>query len=156
MPTMQEKRNLIAKMKLIPIRQIIEGKNILLIDDSIVRGTQMRETTEYLYGAGAKDVHVRSACPPILYACKYLNFSRSTSDMDLIARRVIAKKEGTDSLEVVKEYLDPDSIKYNEMVEEIRKQLNFTTLRYNRIDDLLESIGIDECKICTYCFNGKE
>ncbi|MBP5445541.1 MAG: amidophosphoribosyltransferase [Acholeplasmatales bacterium] len=156
MPTIQEKRNLIAKMKLIPIRQIIEGKNILLIDDSIVRGTQMRETTEYLYSAGAKDVHVRSACPPILYACKYLNFSRSTSDMDLIARRVIAKKEGTDSLEVVKEYLDPDSVKYNEMVEEIRQQLNFTTLRYNRIDDLIEAIGIDECKICTYCFNGKE
>ena len=156
MPTIQEKRNLIAKMKLIPIRQIIEGKSILLIDDSIVRGTQMRETTEYLYSAGAKEVHVRSACPPILYACKYLNFSRSTSDMDLIGRRVIAKKEGTDSLEVVKEYLDPDSVKYNEMVEEIRKQLNFTTLRYNRIDDLIESIGIDECKICTYCFNGKE
>ena len=156
MPTIQEKRNLIAKMKLIPIRQIIEGKSILLIDDSIVRGTQMRETTEYLYSAGAKEVHVRSACPPILYACKYLNFSRSTSDMDLIGRRVIAKKEGTDSLEVVKEYLDPDSAKYKEMVEEIRKQLNFTTLGYNRIDDLIESIGIDECKICTYCFNGKE
>ncbi len=156
MPTIQTKRNLIAKMKLIPVHDLIEGKSLLLIDDSIVRGTQMRETTEYLYSAGAKDVHVRSACPPILYACKYLNFSRSTSDMDLIARRVIAKREGTDSLEIVKEYLDPDSVKYNEMVEEIRAQLNFTTLRYNRIDDLIESIGIDECKICTYCFNGKE
>lgn len=156
MPTIQEKRNLIAKMKLIPQQQIIEGKNILLIDDSIVRGTQMRETTEYLYNAGAKDVHVRSACPPILFACKYLNFSRNTSDMDLIARRVIARKENSDSLEIVKDYLDPDSQKYKEMVEEIRAELHFTTLGYNRLDDLKEAIGIDPCKLCTYCFDGKE
>lgn len=158
MPTIQDKRNLIAKMKLIPIHQLIKGKSLLLIDDSIVRGTQLRETTEFLYQSGAKEVHIRPACPPLVYGCKYLNFSRSSSDMDLITRRVIAKLEGTDEVsdEVLQEYADPNSEKYEIMVEEIRKELNFTTLKYNRLDDMLESVGIEPCRLCTYCWNGKE
>lgn len=158
MPTIQDKRNLIAKMKLIPIHQLIKGKSLLLIDDSIVRGTQLRETTEFLYQSGAKEVHIRPACPPLVYGCKYLNFSRSSSDMDLITRRVIAKLEGTADVadEVLQEYADPNSEKYEIMVEEIRKELNFTTLKYNRLDDMLEAVGIEPCKLCTYCWNGKE
>lgn len=158
MPTIQTKRNLIAKMKLIPIHQLIKDKSLLLIDDSIVRGTQLRETTEFLYQSGAKEVHIRPACPPLIYGCKYLNFSRSTSDMDLITRRVISRLEGTDSVpeEVLQEYADPNSKKYEIMVEEIRKELNFTSLKYNRLDDLLDSVGIEPCKLCTYCWNGKE
>lgn len=158
MPTIQDRRNLIAKMKLIPIHQLIKGKSLLLIDDSIVRGTQLRETTEFLYQSGAKEVHIRPACPPLVYGCKYLNFSRSSSDMDLITRRVISRLEGTEEVpeEVLQEYADPDSEKYETMVEEIRKELNFTSLKYNRLDDMLESVGIEPCKLCTYCWNGKE
>lgn len=158
MPTIQDRRNLIAKMKLIPIHQLIKGKSLLLIDDSIVRGTQLRETTEFLYQSGAKEVHIRPACPPLVYGCKYLNFSRSNSDMDLITRRVISRLEGTDQVsdEVLQEYADPNSEKYEIMVEEIRKELNFTTLKYNRLDDMLESVGIEPCRLCTYCWNGKE
>lgn len=157
MPTIQDRRNLIARMKLIPIHQLIEGKSLLLIDDSIVRGTQLRETTEFLYQSGAKEVHIRPACPPLVYGCKYLNFSRSNSDMDLITRRVIRKLEGDEvTEEVLQEYTDPSSEKYDRMVEEIRKELNFTSLRYNRLDDLLSSIDIEPCKLCTYCWNGKE
>lgn len=158
MPTIQDKRNLIAKMKLIPIHRLIKGQSLLLIDDSIVRGTQLRETTEFLYQSGAKEVHIRPACPPLVYGCKYLNFSRSSSDMDLITRRVISKLEGTDEVadEVLQEYADPNSEKYEIMVEEIRKELNFTTLKYNRLDDMLDSVGIEPCKLCTYCWNGKE
>ena len=157
MPTIQDKRNLIARMKLIPIHQLIEGKSLLLIDDSIVRGTQLRETTEFLYQSGAKEVHIRPACPPLVYGCKYLNFSRSNSDMDLITRRVIRKLEGDEvTEEVLQKYTDPSSEKYDRMVEEIRKELNFTSLRYNRLDDLLSSIDIEPCKLCTYCWNGKE
>ncbi|MBR1692737.1 MAG: amidophosphoribosyltransferase [Lachnospiraceae bacterium] len=157
MPTIQSKRNLIAKMKLIPVHDLIKDKSLLLIDDSIVRGTQMRETTEFLYQSGAKEVHIRPACPPLLYGCKYLNFSRSNSDMDLIARRVIARLEGEDvPNEVLQEYADPESEKYERMVEEIRKELNFTSLRFNRLDDMLEAVGIEPCKLCTYCWDGKE
>ena len=158
MPTIQDKRNLIAKMKLIPIHQLIKGKSLLLIDDSIVRGTQLRETTEFLYQSGAKEVHIRPACPPLVYGCKYLNFSRSSSDMDLITRRVISRLEGTENVseEVLQEYADPNSEKYEIMVEEVRKELNFTSLKYNRLDDMLESVGIDPSKLCTYCWNGKE
>ncbi|GFI08476.1 amidophosphoribosyltransferase [Lachnospiraceae bacterium] len=157
MPTIQSKRNLIAKMKLLPVHELIDGKSLLLIDDSIVRGTQLGETTEFLYQSGAKEVHIRPACPPILYGCKYLNFSRSSSEMDLIARRVIEKLEGgpvTD--EVLKEYADPESEKYEQMLEEICRQLNFTSLRYNRLDDMIESTGLPAEKLCTYCWNGKE
>lgn len=157
MPTNQSQRNLIARMKLIPVKALIEDKKLLLIDDSIVRGTQLRETTEFLYRSGAKEVHVRPACPPIMYGCKYLNFSRSRSEMELIARQMIQKREGDNCpQEVLDEYADPCTCKYEQMIEDIRKQQNFTTLRYHRLDDLLASIGIESCKVCTYCFNGKK
>ncbi|MCD8119442.1 MAG: amidophosphoribosyltransferase [Lachnospiraceae bacterium] len=157
MPTKQSQRNLIARMKLIPVKELIEDRKLLLIDDSIVRGTQLRETTEFLYDSGAKEVHVRPACPPLLFGCKYLNFSRSKSDMDLIARRVVRDREGDDvSPEVLADYADPCSKNYAEMLEAIRKQQNFTTLRYHRLDDMEESIGISPCKLCTYCFSGRE
>ncbi len=157
MPTNQAQRNLVARMKLIPVQSLIENKKLLLIDDSIVRGTQLRETTEFLYQSGAKEVHVRPACPPIMYGCKYLNFSRSKSEMELIARQMIAKREGDNvSQEVLDEYADPTTEKYEQMIEDIRAQQNFTSLRYHRLDDLLDSIGLEPCKVCTYCFNGKE
>lgn len=158
MPTIQSKRNLIAKMKLIPVHELIKDKVLLLIDDSIVRGTQLRETTEFLYQSGAKGVHIRSACPPLVYGCKYLNFSRSASEMDLITRRVIARLEGTEDVsdEILQTYTDPESPQYDKMVEEIRKELNFTTLRYNRLDDMLEAVGIPKENLCTYCWDGKE
>lgn len=157
MPTNQSQRDLIAHMKLIPVQQLIKDKSILLIDDSIVRGTQLRETTDFLYESGAKEVHVRPACPPIMFGCKYLNFSRSKSEMDLIARRVVRQFEGDNvSEETLKEYCDPDNPKYEKMLEEIRKQLHFTTLRYHRLDDMLDSTGLDHCKLCTYCWNGEE
>ena len=157
MPQNQSQRNLIARMKLIPVKELIVDKKLLLIDDSIVRGTQLRETTEFLYKSGAKEVHVRPACPPLVYGCKYLNFSRSKSDMELITRRMIRDMEGEDcSEQVLEEYTDPDSCRYAKMIEAIRKQQNFTTLRYHRLDDLIASIGIEPCKLCTYCFNGKE
>ena len=156
MPTDQAQRNLVAKRKLIPVPSLIEDKKLLLIDDSIVRGTQLRETTEFLYNSGAKEVHVRPACPPLVYGCKYLNFSRSKSELDLITRQMIQKIEGENVENILHEYTDPNSDRYNAMVDEIRKQQNFTTLRYFRLDDLLDSIGIEPCKVCTYCFDGKE
>lgn len=157
MPTHQSKRDLIAKMKLIPVHDLIEGKSLLLIDDSIVRGTQLRETTEFLYASGAKEVHIRPACPPLLFGCKYLNFSRSTSEMELITRRVIRELEGCDpDYETICEYADPDSEKYQKMVDKICEKLHFTSLRYHRLDDMIESVGIDADKLCTYCWNGKE
>ena len=157
MPTQQSQRNLIARMKLIPVHKLIKDKSLLMIDDSIVRGTQLRETTEFLYRNGAKEVHIRPACPPLLYGCKYLNFSRSKSEMDLITRRVIAKREGENvDDKILADYADPDSTNYKEMLEEIRKELNFTTLKYHRLDDLTASIDIEPCKLCTYCWSGKE
>ena len=156
MPTNQSQRDLIARMKLIPVQALIEDKKLLLIDDSIVRGTQLRETTDFLYRSGAKEVHIRPACPPLLYGCKYLNFSRSKSDLDLITRRVIQEREEEVTPEVLAEYADPCNKKYDEMVGEIQRRQNFTSLRYHRLDDLVESIGISPCKLCTYCFNGKE
>lgn len=157
MPPVQTQRNLIAKMKLIPVHDLIKDRSLLLIDDSIVRGTQLRETTEFLYRSGVKEVHIRPACPPLVYGCKFLNFSRSSSEMDLITRRIIAEKEGDDvSDETLKEYSNPDSDRYEYMNEEIRKQLNFTSLRYHRLDDLMESVGIDKSMLCTYCWNGEE
>lgn len=156
MPTNQEQRKLVAKRKLIPVPNLIKDKSLLLIDDSIVRGTQLRETTEFLYNSGAREVHIRPACPPLVYGCKYLNFSRSKSELDLITRRIIQDKEGNNVENVLHEYTDPNSDRYNAMVEEIRKQQNFTTLRYHRLDDLIASIGIEPCKVCTYCFDGQE
>lgn len=157
MPTSQDQRNLIAHMKLIPVQQLIKDKKLLLIDDSIVRGTQLRETTDFLYQSGAKEVHVRPACPPIMFGCKYLNFSRSKSEMDLIARRVIKQFEGENvSQETLKKYCDPDTPEYAKMLEEIRTQLHFTTLRYHRLDDMLDSTGLPHDMLCTYCWNGAE
>lgn len=157
MPTIQSQRNLIAKMKMLAVEELIRDKSLLLIDDSIVRGTQLRETTEFLYESGAKEVHIRPACPPLLYGCKYLNFSRSSSEMDLITRRVIDRLEnGKVTDEVLQEYANPESPKYEQMVEEIRKELKFTSLRFNRLDDMLDAVGIDKCKLCTYCWDGKE
>lgn len=157
MPPNQTKRNLIAKMKLIPIPDLIKDKSLLLIDDSIVRGTQLRETTEYLFESGAKEVHIRPACPPLFYGCKYLNFSRSTSDMDLITRRVITELEGREPDDaLIQEYVNPDSEKYQKMIEVICKQLHFTSLRYHRLDDMISAVGIDKDKLCTYCWDGQE
>ncbi len=155
-PTNQEQRELVARMKLIPVPSLIKEKSMVLIDDSIVRGTQLRETTEFLYNSGAREVHVRPACPPLLYSCKYLNFSRSKSEMDLITRRVIREKEGENADKVLAKYADPNSAEYEYMLEEIRKKLNFTSLRYHRLDDLVKAIGLEPCKLCTYCFDGKE
>lgn len=156
MPQKQDLRNLIAHMKLIPVADLIKGKKLLMIDDSIVRGTQMRETTEFLYLSGAREVHVRSACPPILFGCKYLNFSRSTSDLDLIARKIIARQEKSSSMETLQEYADPDSARHADLTEQVCRELHLTSLRYHRLDDVQASVGIDPCKLCTYCWNGKE
>ena len=158
MPTHQSRRDLIAKMKLIPIHELIKGKKLLLIDDSIVRGTQLRETTEYLYKSGAEEVHIRPACPPLVFGCKYLNFSRSDSEQELITRRKIELLEGTAdfSESMLEKYTDPDSDQYHAMLEEIRKELNFSSLHYHRLDDMIEAIDIEPCKLCTYCWNGKE
>ncbi len=156
MPTIQSRRNLIAKMKLIPVHDLIKDRSLLLIDDSIVRGTQLRETTEFLYRSGAGEVHIRPACPPLLFGCKYLNFSRSTSEMELIARRVISEMEGENKYPNLSVYADPDSTEYAGMLEKIREKLNFTSLRYHRLDDMIASVGIDKCKLCTYCWDGRE
>ena len=156
MPTIQSQRDLIAKMKLLPVHDLIKGRSLLLIDDSIVRGTQLRETTEFLYQSGADEVHIRPACPPLLYGCKYLNFSRSTSEMELIARRVIQEMESGNKYPNLSVYVDPDSTEYREMLEKIREKLNFTSLRYHRLDDMIASVGIDKCKLCTYCWDGRE
>ena len=158
MPTIQSKRDLIAKMKLIAVPDLIKDRRLLIIDDSIVRGTQLRETAEFLMESGAKEVHVRPACPPLLFGCKYLNFSRSTSEMELIARRSIAELEGTNAVttERLQVYADPETPEYEKMCELICKKLNFTSLRFNRLDDMLDAVGIDHDKLCTYCWNGKE
>ncbi len=157
MPPTQEKRNLIAKMKLIPIHDLIQDKSLLLIDDSIVRGTQLRETAEFLFESGVKEVHIRLGCPPIMYSCKYLNFSRSTSELELISRRMIVKLEGENpSDEVLAQYADPDSEKYKKMVDMICEEMKFTSLRYHRLDDMIEATGLPAEKLCTYCWNGKE
>ena len=156
MPTIQTQRNLIAKMKLIPVHDLIQDQSLLLIDDSIVRGTQLRETTEFLYQSGAKEVHIRPACPPLLYGCKYLNFSRSSSEMDLITRRVIKEIEQEGREIDLKNYVNPDTPEYEEMVGRICKQLKFTTLQFQRLDDMIESVGIGREKLCTYCWDGRE
>ncbi|NLZ37908.1 MAG: amidophosphoribosyltransferase [Clostridiales bacterium] len=157
-PVFQDQRNLIAHMKMIPVPSLIKDKSLLLIDDSIVRGTQLGETTEFLYNCGAKEVHIRPACPPMLFICKYLNFARSTSLNELIARRVVNELEGgaENADKHIYDYTDPDSPKYEQMIDGIRRKLNFTTLRYNRLDDMLDATGISPCKLCTYCWSGKE
>ncbi|MDD3168390.1 MAG: amidophosphoribosyltransferase [Eubacteriales bacterium] len=157
MPQNQKARDLIARMKLVPVNEIINGKKFVLIDDSIVRGTQLTGTVKYLYESGAKEIHVRPACPPLLFGCKYLNFSRSVSDMDLITRRTIHKLEGGHvTAEILQEYVDSKSERHANMVEDIRKQLNFTSLKFHELEDTLKSVGLDRSKLCTYCWNGKE
>lgn len=156
MPPTQSMRHLIAKMKLISVDALIRDKKLLFIDDSIVRGTQMSDTASHLFSNGAKEVHVRSACPPIMYGCKYLNFSRSTSEYDLITRRIIQEREGDNDVNVVADYADQNSQNHKEMVDTICKRLKFTSLKYHELEDMIESIGIDPCQVCTYCWNGKE
>ena len=156
MPQHQSQRNLIAHMKLVAIEALIRDKSLILIDDSLVRGTQMRETTEFLFESGAREVHIRLACPPPMFSCRYLNFSRSTSVMDLITRRTIARIEGERAEEMLEKYIDPDTPEYAAMVEEIRKELKFTSLKYTRLDDLISSTGLPASKLCTYCWTGKE
>ena len=156
MPAQQNVRSQIAKMKLIPVHELIEGKKLLLVDDSIVRGTQLQETVDFLYENGAKEVHMRSACPPIMYGCKYLNFSRSTSDMDLIARRTVSELEGKEGEKHLQEYGNCNSARGKAMCEHIRKKLKFASLEYQTLEGLIESIGLDPDQICTYCWNGKE
>jgi len=160
MPQNQTARNLIAKMKLVPVFQIINGKKFVLVDDSIVRGTQLSETVSYLLENGAKEIHVRSACPPIMYGCKFLNFSRTISDMELITRRVIKQLEEIEGeevpAEILSEYADSRTERHGAMIEEIRKQLKFDSLKFQELEDTIEAVGIDPCKLCTYCWNGKE
>ena len=157
MPPTQTKRDLIARMKLIPVHELIQDKKLLLIDDSIVRGTQLRETTEFLYHSGAAEVHVRPACPPILFGCKYLNFSRSTSEMELIARQVITKEEGENvDRTILEDYANPDSDRYHHLLDTICGMQHFTSLRYNRLDDLVAAAGLDREELCTYCWDGRE
>ena len=156
MPTIQTQRNLIAKMKLIPAHDLIQDKSLLLIDDSIVRGTQLRETTEFLYQSGAKEVHIRPACPPIMFGCKYLNFSRSSSEMDLITRQTLKEIEREGKYIDLQAYTNPETAEYKDMISRICKQLNFTSLRYHRLDDMIAAVGLDKSKLCTYCWDGKE
>lgn len=160
MPQNQKARNLIAKMKLVPVFQIIKDKKFVLVDDSIVRGTQLSETVSYLIENGAREIHVRSACPPIMYGCKFLNFSRSVSDLELITRRVIKKLENIDGddipQEILAEYADSKTKKHDEMVEEIRKILKFDSLKFQDLEETIKAIGVDKCNLCTYCWDGKE
>ena len=154
----QKQRKLIAHMKLIPVNVLIKDKKLLLIDDSIVRGTQLKETVDFLYSAGVNEVHVRLACPPILYGCKYLNFSRSINDLELIARRVITEIENTVDVpqEILDTYADSNSEKHQQMVKKICEEMHFTSLRYYKIEDLIKAIGLSKDKLCTYCFDGKK
>lgn len=156
MPQNQSMRNQIAHMKLIPVDALIRDRKLLFIDDSIVRGTQMRETVEFLYESGAKEVHIRPACPPVMFGCKYLNFSRSTSEMDLITRQIIKDLEGDNADNALSKYLDFTTPQYKNMIGEICKRLNFTSLKYLNVDKMLDAIGIDKSKICTYCWTGRE
>ncbi len=155
-PSNQEMRNLIAEMKQIPVPELIQDKRLLLVDDSIVRGTQLRETVDFLYQSGAKEVHMRSACPPIMYGCKYLNFSRSNSEMELLARKTIQKLEGDEGQKHIAEYADNRTQRGKCMLKSICEELGFNSLGYQSIDGLLEAIGLDKDKVCTYCWTGEE
>lgn len=146
----------VAKMKQIPIRDLIKGKRLLFVDDSIVRGTQLKETVDFLYQNGAKEVHMRSACPPIMYGCKYLNFSRTTEDMDLLARRVILQLEGEGGFSHIQEYADSGSERGKNLRQAICREMHFSSLEFQTLEGVLEAIGVDPCKLCTYCWNGKE
>ena len=156
MPTTQQERNKVAKMKQIPVTELIKGKNLLFVDDSIVRGTQLRETVEFLYGNGAEAVHMRSACPPIMYGCKYLNFSRNNSEMDLLSRRVIVELEGEEGLEHIDEYADASTERGKKMRKVIAEKMGFETLEFQTLEGVVEAIGLPSCKLCKYCWTGRE
>ena len=155
-PSNQEIRNLVAEMKQIPVPELIEGKKLLLVDDSIVRGTQLHETVQFLYESGAKEVHMRSACPPIMYGCKYLNFSRSNSEMELLARKVIQNLEGDEGQKHLAEYADGSTERGKCLLKSICEEMGFDSLGYQTLDGLLEAIGIDRDNVCTYCWTGEE
>ncbi len=155
-PQKQSDRNRVAKMKQIPIHDLIEDKNLLFVDDSIVRGTQLRETVEFLYANGAKAVHMRSACPPIMYGCKFLNFSRATGDMELIARRTIAELEGEEGFQYIEEYSDGSTERGKKLRKTICEKFQFSSLEFQSLEGVIKAIGLDPCKLCTYCWNGKE
>ena len=156
MPQNQSMRNRVAKMKLIPVHDLIEGKKLLFVDDSIVRGTQMRETVEFLYENGAKEVHMRSACPPIMYGCKYLNFSRSTSELELIARQIIDEFEGDEGIKYIDEYSSSDTERGRKLRDEICRRLKLTSLEFQSLPGTIRAVGKPECELCSYCWNGKE
>ena len=143
-------------MKQIPVKEIIEGKNLLFVDDSIVRGTQIRETVEFLYESGANEVHMRSACPPIMYSCKYLNFSRSTSDMELIARKIIDELEGEEGVKHIHEYSDFNTERGKRLRDKLCEKLHLKTIEFQTLEGIIEAIGLEPCKLCTYCWTGKE
>ena len=155
-PTKQAERNRVAKMKQIPVHELIQDKSLLFVDDSIVRGTQLRETVEFLYDNGAKEVHMRSACPPIMYSCKYLNFSRSTNPMELIARRVIVELEGEEGLNHIDEYSNSSTERGKKLRDVICKELHLASLEFQSLEGIVEAIGLEPCELCTYCWNGKE
>ena len=155
-PSNQVDRNKIAKMKQIPIHELIENKNLLFVDDSIVRGTQLKETVDFLYSHGAKSVHMRAACPPIMYGCKYLTFSRSTGNNDLLTRTIIRELEGEEGEKYIDEYRDQNTERGKKLRKAICEKFNFESLEYLTLDDLIKAIGIEPCKLCTYCWNGKE
>ncbi|MBR7150738.1 MAG: amidophosphoribosyltransferase [Clostridia bacterium] len=155
-PQRQVEREKVAKMKQIPIKELIEGKNLLFVDDSIVRGTQLKETVEFLYENGARAVHMRSGCPPIMYSCKYLNFSRSNSEMELLARRVIDELEGEEGSRHLEEYCDSSTERGKKLRAAICEKFHFSSLEFQSLEGILSAIGVDPCKLCTYCWNGKE
>lgn len=156
MPSKQTERDKIAKMKQIPVHELITDKRLLFVDDSIVRGTQIKETVDFFYENGAKEVHMRSACPPIMFGCKYLNFSRSTSDLDLIARRVILELEGEEGFSHIEEYSDGTTKRGKDLRDALCKQFNFASLDFQSLENVVKAIGLPECELCTYCWNGKE
>ena len=155
-PARQTDRAKIAKMKQMPVHELIKDKSLLFIDDSIVRGTQLKETVDFLYDNGAKKVHMRSACPPIMYSCKYLNFTRATNEMELIARRTIMELEGEEGFNHLDEYSDEKTQRGKKLREAISAKFDFETLEFQTLDGIIEAIGLPPCKLCTYCFNGKE
>ena len=153
MPASQSMRNKVAKMKLIPVHELIDGKRLLFVDDSIVRGTQLRETVEFLYENGAKEVHMRIACPPLIYSCPFLGFTASKGDLELITRRMIKEIEGDENKDLEK-YAATDSPQYQKMVQMIADRFGLTSLKFNTLETLIEAIGLPKCKVCTHCFDG--
>ena len=155
-PAKQSERNRVAKMKQIPVKEIIEGKSLLFVDDSIVRGTQIRETVDFLYENGAKEVHMRLACPPVMYSCKYLNFSRATSDMELIARRIIDELEGEEGSKYIHEYSDFSTERGKKLREKLCEKFHLKSIEFQSLEGIIKAIGLEPCKLCTYCWTGKE